>query len=423
MGWLVDRFGAERMLQAEVATPDQSFWGSTFDGTEAAARQILQRLEEHLGLPTGKIPLEVVDDVQLPGTAGRYDSSATPRVRIKRSLLSEILPLTSVLAHELMHDLLLGGKHPSPEEADLEATTDLATVFFGLGIFPANSSVRFEATHVTNWESWSIARYGYLPSRMLGYALALFAWWRNENSPAWSRHLRPDAAEVFHAARPYLQSTDDCLFHPHVDRREDRELGGAALLRRLEEYGPTYRLAALKTIGARKLDAPNIREALVKSFRDRNPGVAVAAVETFAALGSCSDGEAAELYRLLATAPQEVRYAAVEAIGRLQAHPAESLIELESLVLHDDRTLARIAVSALARFGGQASPYVKQILQLQRRALVDCDELTTEAAVTALLAVAQDPRQEIRNFYREYDDELLNMALGSLTRHTPLLLE
>ena len=51
-----------------------------------------------------------------------------------------------------------------------------------------------------------------LPSRVLGYALTLFAFARGEGKPAWSNSLRPDAESPLRDGLRYLQKTKDTLF-------------------------------------------------------------------------------------------------------------------------------------------------------------------------------------------------------------------
>ena len=44
----------------------------------------------------------------------------------------------------------------------MEQLTDLATVFFGMGIFPANCAFRDRHYHVGVWEGSSVSLQGYL---------------------------------------------------------------------------------------------------------------------------------------------------------------------------------------------------------------------------------------------------------------------
>ena len=109
------------------------------------------------------------------------------------------------LVDELAHLKLLGGRHVHPDEPDNEPLTDLATVYFGLGVFTANSTVRESQWASGGWEGWSVGSQGYLPQPVIAYSLALFAMHRHERRPAWVRHLRPDA-----------KSYKACFYRPNV---------------------------------------------------------------------------------------------------------------------------------------------------------------------------------------------------------------
>ena len=96
------------------------------------------------------------------------------------------------------------------------------------------------------WSWWRIERQGYLPSRMVGYALALFAFVRGEERPEWTGHLRLDAAAALRAGLNYLRRTDDSLFwdermHAGMDSPPTRcahpRYAAAASRRQISSYG------------------------------------------------------------------------------------------------------------------------------------------------------------------------------------------
>jgi tetratricopeptide (TPR) repeat protein len=112
--------------------------------------------------------------------------------------------LVATFAHELAHAHLLGQKRVSPEEEDLEQLTDLTTVYFGMGIFPANCAFRDKSYHAANWQGWSISRQGYLDPPTWSYALAVYAWRRQERKPPWTGYLRPTVRAPCRQAIAYL---------------------------------------------------------------------------------------------------------------------------------------------------------------------------------------------------------------------------
>lgn len=406
------------MLQAVVARPDEFFAVCGDCDGDRLARLVLARLQKHLGLSKDGVRLEVVEDAQLPGAAGHYDRNRNPVIRIRRSLCKELLPLTSTLAHELMHDILLGGGYLSGEEADHEQLTDLATVVFGLGIFTANSAVRFESTHNGNWESWSIARFGYLPSRHIGYASALFANWRNEESPEWSRDLRPDAREVFQAAERYLKNTKDCLFQPRQCDPECAAWEIEKVLEVLSNGGSVFRYAALLRIIDANWPDPKLREPLLKCLRDRDSDIAEAATHAITVMLIRDREIVSELIRKVRHETGTLQIAAIEAVGLLQFNSEESLPHLVELVSGGDCGIASAALAAIGRFGDDAARYVPHVLKAHRWSLVNVSDMREAAAMNALRAILrEDAELAILAFYKDQDAELLGIAKESIARH------
>ena len=65
---------------------------------------------------------------------------------IRRRQLRHPVALAATLAHELAHARLLGERRIDPGRSDGEQLTDLATIFFGTGIFTANAAFDFSQT-------------------------------------------------------------------------------------------------------------------------------------------------------------------------------------------------------------------------------------------------------------------------------------
>jgi hypothetical protein len=134
------------------------------------------------------------------GTAGLYihgsrsrlspDDEQTIWVEVRQ--LAKPLALVATMAHELGHVHLIGHGRITNEVEDHEPLTDLLTVFFGLGVLTANSLIHEENWTYLNTGGWSVGRLGYLSQLEAGYALALFAWLRGEDRPAWAAELCAD---------------------------------------------------------------------------------------------------------------------------------------------------------------------------------------------------------------------------------------
>src|SRR5262249_53384780 len=86
-----------------------------------------------------------------------------------------------------------------------EYLTDLLTVFMGLGIFTANSAFMFSQWQTNTHQGWQASRQGYLSEEMFGYALACFAWMRNDLNAPWSSCLSINVLTYFKQSLKYLQ--------------------------------------------------------------------------------------------------------------------------------------------------------------------------------------------------------------------------
>jgi hypothetical protein len=145
-------------------------------------------------IPEGPPP----EDTSAP-TTGR------PTVAIKTSDHDDPARLVAVMAHELAHVLLLGGRKIQRDEDNMEPLTDLLTVCFGFGIFNANYAMVFQQWDDGRKHGWSTQRLGYLSEPMFGYALARFAQLRGEAKPAWRQHLRLNVRTYFDQSLKVLQ--------------------------------------------------------------------------------------------------------------------------------------------------------------------------------------------------------------------------
>lgn len=211
MAWLVAQFGWDRLLNGTVVLPTEDYFPDPFDGSFAAVRALLDRVAEYMDVDATGLDLELYwEDATQADFAGHYDTrDGRTIIWINRSHLDDPIALVATLAHELGHWHLIGQKRVTGEEDDHEPLTDLVAVFFGLGVFAANSWVRDRTKEFGTYTVWTISRQGYVTAPMFGYALALYAWLRAERKPAWARWLRADARVPFRQSLSYLIRTGD----------------------------------------------------------------------------------------------------------------------------------------------------------------------------------------------------------------------
>jgi hypothetical protein len=186
MGWLVAQFGAEALAEP-VVTPTDDFFPGIYEGAAEDVRRVVAIVGARLGAEPNSYDIEFGDvDPSLidspywsgatAGTAGEYRSrDGRGVISISMRQAATPMALVATVAHEFGHHRLLGERRIDPARRDQEPLTDLATVFFGFGIFTANASREFDVVRrvnaggapVTGWRSM---RLGYLTEPMFGYA-------------------------------------------------------------------------------------------------------------------------------------------------------------------------------------------------------------------------------------------------------------
>jgi Tfp pilus assembly protein PilF len=217
MGWLLGQFGRERLQQADIVVPTRQFFPEHYDGSEVAARALFNRTCVFMGTDPASVELVFHQPTHRPGLArsvvrsrldwaGQFQfGEGKNLVRVDVTILPQPESLLATFAHELAHHLLLGSGRICAHDPDHELVTDLSTAFFGMGIFNANDSL---VNHYRlNRRGDEIGALGYLTPTMWGYALALCAWLRNEEKPAWTGWLRPAIRRIFRSSLTYLVRT------------------------------------------------------------------------------------------------------------------------------------------------------------------------------------------------------------------------
>lgn len=221
--WLADEFGVETWRSAQVILPTEEFFPDPYHADEAGAHALVKRVCGYMGVDYDRLELEFYDDEEarlrehLPayesagsGAAGHYRRRRGKFViSLAASQLDDPMNMVATFAHELGHVLLLGGGRVSARYEDQEPLTDLLTIFLGFGIFTGNTAFTFSQWRNAFSAGWSYARHGYLTEEALGYALALFAWVRGEQKPAWARHLQGNVSAYFKSSLKYLSKTGD----------------------------------------------------------------------------------------------------------------------------------------------------------------------------------------------------------------------
>ncbi|GAA2062582.1 hypothetical protein GCM10009839_87220 [Catenulispora yoronensis] len=212
LAWCLDEYGSEA-LEAEVVTPTPRFFPGRYQGTQEDAAGLVDLVRAHLRIDPAEIAVGFYDGrppPRMPGAAGSAHSSVAGHYSVRSGLgviavALEDAPdprrVVAVAAHELCHHKLLYRGTVAPDEQDHEPLTDLATVFFGLGVFTANAAFTFSQSS----RGWRRQQLGYINQPMFGYALARVAQMRGEDDPEWARHLETNPRGYFKQAARYLR--------------------------------------------------------------------------------------------------------------------------------------------------------------------------------------------------------------------------
>ncbi len=198
--WLATVFPQPQVHERKIFLPNETDFPIAWNGTKGSAERVLDIVAEAMQLDRRKLALECYDngmrELDMGGSvifledqpdqtraAGLYsEENGMYHIAVDGSLLNRPDELVATLAHESAHAKLLG--ELKMEEND-EELTDLATVFFGFGIFGANTACKFHQSH----DRWGYGTQGYFDEKEWAHALAMMAFLRGEDSPEWASHL------------------------------------------------------------------------------------------------------------------------------------------------------------------------------------------------------------------------------------------
>ncbi len=254
--WLGKTFGWQPLLNSKIFLPEDIPCCLQNQLSQQDVQAVFEFIASTMGVKLSRVKLIIETDnlaYVMEDAVGLYEPQGISKhphadrdkstITLAHTELSSPIKAVSTLAHELAHEVLLGRKLIKIEESDNEWLTDLLPVFFGYGLFLANDTVRDSSYSEGSASLFQISRKGYLPSRVFGHALALFAWLRKEDKPDWSRHLRPDARQSLKQSLRYLKKTNDALVQPDlgVDSLDRERL----TIDKIRELSPTKRLGLL----------------------------------------------------------------------------------------------------------------------------------------------------------------------------------
>lgn len=418
LNWLARRLGRERLLTSTVVEPSDEFFPGEFRSTDEDAQRIYCRIADHMQIDPARVELRIYDELE--GDAlGMYVIGPPAMVWLSRKQLADPESLAGTLAHELAHHMLLGGGLVQGNDEDLERLTDLLPVYLGLGIFGANSSLRENSYWEGQYYHQLVQKQGYLPIRMYGYALGLFAWARGESNPKWANHLRPDVRQPFLDGLRYATKANDCLFDAHGDFLGSDEPKLESAIARLRHRSASHRylgLTQLIEFGPPAVAGIADIERLLDDNDYEIPGMAAYAMGI---IGPPAAAHALRLQDMLSARNNESRKGAAFALGEIGLDDPQIALDLCRLLDDPDRTVAYTAIEALAKLRSAEDRVATQLLRKYESALVKCDFDAIDRTAFALWQVLPDARSAVRNHFSNLGADMLIFAEESLGQTIP----
>ena len=225
--WLATQFGQENIATKPMLLPTPEHFPIRYDGSKESLQKTAEIVAQQMEIDIDLITLDIYDqsiqefrsdlghtiwtEVDKDGeslSAGLYlgkNDKGKYDVLIEKRNLSDPENLVATLAHEFSHIKILGEQRLEFNDEDL---TDLTPVVFGLGIFNTNAAFKEHRS----FEGYSHNSIGYLKQREWGYALALYAFFRQEENPGWLKYLTPNIKSDFKKSMLFINDNTDKVF-------------------------------------------------------------------------------------------------------------------------------------------------------------------------------------------------------------------
>ncbi len=401
MLWLSHRFGLPRLLAARVVSPESQSLSEEYDATPASGQRLLERIGEQLGMASTAVRLELTDSSCDSSCGGPLTSDRVPGVvSITQEQLYDPPALAALFAHELVRELLPSERWTAMRPPLGEWLIDLAAVYFGLGVLVANAALQ-EASGADQRKCGCGPRpVEHLPARMVGYALALFAYVRGEAKPSWRTSLQLDSQVAFEQGTKYLHRTGDTLFNGANATRESSVMSTDELLRLLTLRSPSARVAALWGLSDPRHAAQAV-EAVSRCLHDRAAALRGEAVKTLAAYGPAARCALPDLIELAHDSDSPTRAAVAAAVGVVAVDAPEVVPALAEQQHDPHRAVVSQSAASLARLGDRAAEAVPALLGALRSAMIRCDHSLMDTLTHTLFTLDSDPTDRVMEYFAD----------------------
>lgn len=224
INWFIEVFGIDKLKETPFILPTIENFPYDNLKDDEQFQKIFEQLCKYWDLKPNEIKIKIFDDFaskhwttwiphgKWTEPSGLYSQTYTLdeqrfTIQLAKSNLNNPQLFVAVLAHELAHVKLLGGNYVNRNDADMEPLTDLACIFFGFGIFVANSC----QTKDLYW----MGRSGYLPNEIISYSNALVCYITEKEITPYLQYFNTNTNELFQKDYEFLSETNDTLLTKH----------------------------------------------------------------------------------------------------------------------------------------------------------------------------------------------------------------
>lgn len=164
--WLCQQFGSKGLKQRPIVLPTPEFFPDAYSGQPEEVETLVYRVARYMEVNPDTLEIHYYEETRNPladqhqGSAGMYlqNDKGKFEIWLEVTNLHDPERMIASIAHELGHVLLLGQGRITSDADDHEPLTDLITIFFGLGAFPANTALHENYWDIGNHSGWTIGQ-------------------------------------------------------------------------------------------------------------------------------------------------------------------------------------------------------------------------------------------------------------------------
>ena len=427
--WIERRFGdlavgigGERIRQAKILLPGDADVPQIGSGSEQELAAMFAQVCYLMDLSHEGFQLATTEDANLGGASGAYvgpeSPTELPRIILAKSLPQDPNRLLATSAYLIGHEVV---RQKFPEIArsqDVSWTIDLVSACYGLGVFAANSLRRGGVGGCGSGGCSSCgpdetATKGVLTPTNYGHVLALLAWVRNEEAPAWAEVVSREVGHTLKPSLKYLTKTGDCAFN-----KDDfgvvlatRSVDGFRAI--LNSSLKTQHFETLRELVRNSAAAEELATDIEPFLRHREPSVRRQAAAALSSVPKLTSDSFLEMLRLMDDSEGTVRGALTYALRPGCGEEEMALEALMKLIGDPHLTTAGQAAVALSQFDDLPNGSLDAGLKLLRRGVAKLNDDVVSVALDLLKLLTDDVESLVAARFND-DDDVLHMVNGHL---------